>query len=199
MFGTAMFYFILATLIAMIEIEVEGRYGWAEKLPTWYRTRGFAAKFYGILMGGRPLTGYHALMFVFVPMLFHLPFAGMVEWSFEAELTTLAIYFAWCPVWDFLWFVLNPAYGVRRFRKENIWWHQTVKWIGRVPLDYIIGWVLSIALAWWAGALRGQLILLALWILFLLLAIAFSPKYRQWRTSMDKRDDRPLTRISHRD
>jgi len=22
---------------------------------------------------------------------------------------------------DFLWFVLNPAYGMRRFRREHIW------------------------------------------------------------------------------
>lgn len=199
MFGTALFYFILATLVAMLEIEVEGKYGWAEKLPTWCRTHGLAAKIYGVFMSGRPLTGYHAIMFVLVPIFFHLPFASGMEWTFEGELTTLAMYFAWCPVWDFLWFVLNPAYGVRKFRKENIWWHNKVKWIGRVPLDYIIGWVLSVLLAWWAGVLEEQLAVLGLWMVFLLIVIALAPRYQRWRVSMNGRDDRHLARIFHRD
>jgi hypothetical protein len=36
---------------------------------------------------------------------------------------------------DFLWFVLNPAYGIRRFRKQHIWWHSPTWW-WIMPRDY---------------------------------------------------------------
>lgn len=199
MYGTAIFYFILAALVAMVEIEIEGKYGWAEKLPTWYRTQGFAARVYGVIMASRPLTGYHALMFVLIPMFFHLPFASGMEWSIEVELQTLAMYFAWCPLWDFLWFVLNPHYGIGRFQKKYIWWHAKVKWIGRVPLDYLVGIALSVVLALGAGHLREQLVILGTLMLLLVITIALAPKFRRWRIRMDERDDRPLAGIYHRD
>ena len=49
-------------------------------------------------------------------------------------------------IWDYLWFVNNPAYTVRRFRRGNVWWFE-VPWIWRFPLDYYTGIGLSIALA----------------------------------------------------
>jgi hypothetical protein len=33
-----------------------------------------------------------------------------------------------------LWFVLNPHYGIKNFRKGKIWWHKT--WWGPVPALY---------------------------------------------------------------
>lgn len=36
---TAAFWFIVAAVTACIEIEAEGKFGWAEKMPTWYRNR----------------------------------------------------------------------------------------------------------------------------------------------------------------
>ena len=36
---------------------------------------------------------------------------------------------------DFLWFVFNPAYGIRRFRREDIWWHAQ-SWWWFMPRDY---------------------------------------------------------------
>jgi hypothetical protein len=35
---------------------------------------------------------------------------------------------------DFLWFVFNPHYGIKKFRKGEIWWHKT--WWGPVPSLY---------------------------------------------------------------
>ena len=57
-------------------------------------------------------------------------------------------------VWDYLWFVLNPAYTVRRFRKGKVWWFEK-PWIGRFPIDYYSGSALSIVLAR-AGRLVGR-------------------------------------------
>ena len=54
------FLFVYALLFALVEIEIEGPYGWAERLPTWFRVTTPAARFYGLFMRGKPLTGYHA-------------------------------------------------------------------------------------------------------------------------------------------
>ncbi len=135
-----MFWFVLALILAAIEIEIEGKQGWAEKMPTWYRTTGFFGKLYGLVMNGKPLTGYHLFMTIFTVMIFHVPFFSGTKWSVSAELSTLAIYFVWCAVWDYLWFVLNPYYGVRNFKRQNIWWHTKSYWILNLfPLDYVIG------------------------------------------------------------
>jgi len=67
LFLTSLFWFFLAAVFAAIEIEIEGKHGWAEKTSTWFRTQGVPAKLYGLLMGGKPLTGYHMFMF-FLPL-----------------------------------------------------------------------------------------------------------------------------------
>lgn len=51
---------------------------------------------------------------------------------------------------DWLWFVLNPAYGIRKFRKEHVWWHAK-DWWWIMPRDYWIFlpvgiWLLVISL-----------------------------------------------------
>jgi hypothetical protein len=71
--ASILFWSVFATVIACVEIEIEGRYGWAEKLPTWYRTTGFCARVFGFVAGGKPLTGYHAFMFFVPVMIFHAP------------------------------------------------------------------------------------------------------------------------------
>jgi hypothetical protein len=46
---------------------------------------------------------------------------------------------------DFLWFVLNPAFGLRRFRRDAIWWHAE-SWWGFMPRDYWIFTPIAVAL-----------------------------------------------------
>ena len=67
----------------------------------------------------------------------------------------MATYFVLAVVWDYLWFVLNPAYTVRRFRRGAVWWFE-VPWIWRFPLDYYLSWALSIALAALAAVAVGR-------------------------------------------
>ena len=38
---------------------------------------------------------------------------------------------------DFLWFVLNPHYGLRKFKPQFIWWHAH-SWLWIMPRDYVI-------------------------------------------------------------
>jgi len=137
-----MLSYLVATLIAAflwakLEIEIEGKHGWAANLPTWkVENHPFLRLFYG----GRPLTGYHVWAFTSVGFFFHLPFIVGLHWSWIAELRALG---ACCLFWvveDFLWFVLNPHYGWRKFRRDEIWWHK--RWLLSLPVDY---WVLGVA------------------------------------------------------
>ena len=130
-----LFLFGYALLFALAEIEIEGAHGWAERLPTWFRVTTPGARLFGLLLSGKPLTGYHLVMFVLPLWSFHIGFVGGAPWSWAAEATTLASYLIWVATWDLLWFLLNPRYGWARFRKGEIWWHGRT-WIGRFPIDY---------------------------------------------------------------
>ena len=61
--GRTLLLFAWAFGLAAIEIEIEGGWGWAERLPTWWRSRGLVGRAYGVAMGRRPLTGYHVWAF----------------------------------------------------------------------------------------------------------------------------------------
>ena len=144
----------MALVLALVEIEVEGAYGWAEKLPTPYRVSGPLARLFGLVLGGKPLTGYNLLMFASTLLAFHLPLAFGAPWTAATELALLAAWVSWSALWDFLWFLLNPAYGWRRFRRGNVWWHR--RWLWRLPLDYWVAVVVSLALAAGAGLARTE-------------------------------------------
>ena len=187
--------------LGCIEIEIEGGHGWAERLPTWYLKRGRVGRIYGLAMGQRPLTGYHVFAFTIPLVIVHLPFAFGLDWSLGAELSQLAIYFALAVIWDYIWFVMNPAYTVHRFRRGNVWWFQ-VPWIWRFPLDYYVGMGLSVALAGLAAVdadnwapMRSQLWLIAGLIVLTAIAVLASPLYHRWYRHMRRAgaDDRELT------
>lgn len=124
---------LLAAVFALLEIQIEGADGWAQNLPTWRRP---VPRWLRPFWGGRPCTGYHVYLFVFMALVFHLPlFVGVQNvWRAEAQILGSLMFF-WI-VEDFLWFVFNPAYGLKNFRPGQIRWHP--RWIGRVPLDYVI-------------------------------------------------------------
>jgi hypothetical protein len=133
----AAYVFATAFAMARVEIEIEGPHGWADKLPTWR----ISNKWTKLLYGDRPLTGYHLWMQLFVLMMAHLPFALHAwQWSKGQELQVVGFVMLFFIVEDFLWFVLNPAYGIRRFRGEHIWWHKPTWW-WIMPRDY---WVFSL-------------------------------------------------------
>jgi hypothetical protein len=205
MFGTLAFCCILATLIAGLEVEAEGKYGWAEKMPTWYRTTGPIARLYGLIMGGKPLTGYHSYMFVLPFVIFHAHFALGVTWTFPGELKAWAMYLAFCPMWDYLWFVLNPWYH-RKFNKSDVWWHAKSPWIAGFPLDYYMGFGLSIALAatasWWSDdwtVFQQHYQLLIGFLGYTLMVGLWAPMYHQWYWYMRRpgSDERHLAGSFH--
>src|ERR1041384_2145455 len=87
-----LFLFGYALLFAAVEIEMEGDRGWAEPLPTWFRFKPLYARAYGVFMRGKPLTGYHLVMFVLPLWSFHLGFVGGIPWSWAGESTALSAY-----------------------------------------------------------------------------------------------------------
>lgn len=188
--ANALFWSFFAAVIACVEIEAEGKRGWAEKMPTWYRTTGFWAALYGKLLGGKPLTGYHLFMFFFPILLFHAHFLMGVPWSGKGELVAWALYFAWCPLWDYYWFVLNPHYE-GKFRKTDVWWHAKSRWIfGLFPADYLAGALVSLGFAALAGAFAAHLALLLCFGVCTCLLHLAAPAYHRWYCRMRLRDDR---------
>jgi hypothetical protein len=182
---------VYALLMACLEIEIEAAHGWAERLPTWYRTSGAQARVFAVLSSGKPLTGYHFFLLPLTLLSFHLPFVFGSPWNAARELAVMAAWVSWLAAWDLLWFVLNPAYGWRRFRRERVWWHRV--WIGRVPLDYILALVASLSVAAAADRLPGgrtvfrdQVLLLGAFAVLTLLATALAPAYRRWYTRMHR-------------
>jgi hypothetical protein len=187
--------------LAGIEIEIEGGYGWAERMPTWYRKRAPFYRLFGVFMGGRPLTGYHVFAFTIPLLLLHLPFVEGVDWTFERELLAVATYFVIASVWDYLWFVLNPAYTVHRFGRGKVWWFE-VPWIWRFPLDYYVSVGLSVVLAGLAALsagdaelLRRHLWMLAGLVVLTAVAVVAAPLYWRWYRHMRRAgaDDRDVT------
>jgi len=191
--------FAYALLFALVEIEIEGKDGWAVNLPTWFRRTPFYARVYAFLLSGKPLTGYHAVMF-FIPFVsFHLGLAFGQPWSWGLEVRVLASYLVWNVAWDFLWFLLNPYFGWARFRKGEIWWHGGA-WLGRLPIDYVNAlWMsfLVAALPWLVRGnsmhLRRHTIFVTTMIILIALTALPVPLYRRWYRHMRRpgSDERP--------
>jgi hypothetical protein len=137
--------FVLAYMFAKVEIHIEGDDGWAANLPTWRIEEHWLLD---IFWGGRAMTGYHAWAFPFIAVFFHFPLFFMADWSLQLEARVLASIMAFWILEDFLWFILNPAYGWKRFHQDHVTWHK--KWAAGAPVDYWIFSVISALLFWYS-------------------------------------------------
>ena len=127
--GYLTFMVFMAFILALWEIQIEGKDGWAANLPGWHIEKGWPVK----LTGGRPVTGYHFYMTIFMIAIVHLP-VFFVQWTWQLECLLMGFYVGMMVMEDFLWFVLNPHFGIRNFHKDRIWWHK--QWWGPVPALY---------------------------------------------------------------
>jgi hypothetical protein len=134
---TFIFFIVLlwtSFCFAKVEICVEGPNGWAEKLPTWKLNDGHILS--KIFYGGRPMTGYHVWANVFIFSILHVIYIFQ-DFSKNTELRIISFFILFWVIEDFLWFVLNPAFGIKKFKKENIWWHRKNWWLF-APREYFI-------------------------------------------------------------
>ena len=113
------FLFVMSTIFALIEIEIEGKHGWAKKLPTTNIVPFSKVKY------------YHLYIFLFVSIMFTFIY-GLNYFS----IAMIIIFFF---IEDFIWFILNPHYGVTKYTKKDIPWHKDEIWLLNQPIhNYIV-------------------------------------------------------------
>ena len=106
---------LVSILLAKVEIQIEGKDGYAKNLPvTWRANRRWVKRFF-------TGTSYHFYQGLFLLSLVHLPFV-IGDWTVAGELLVLSFLAFVTVLEDFLWFVLNPAYGIRKYRKACVPW-----------------------------------------------------------------------------
>lgn len=137
--------FLLAFFFANVEIQIEGAHGWAASLPTW---RVEKHQLLDIFWGGRPMTGYHAWIFSFMFLVFHLPQVLHNSFSLRLEARCLGCLMLFWISEDFLWFVMNPAFGIARFSPAFVPWHK--QWFLGMPTDYMVFTIVGVTLLWWS-------------------------------------------------
>jgi hypothetical protein len=134
---------LLAYFFANVEIQIEGAAGWATSLPTWRIEHHWLLD---IFWGGRAMTGYHAWVFPFMGLFFHFPLIFTGHWSWRAEARVLGCVMLFWVSEDFLWFVLNPAYGLAHFGPQWVPWHK--HWLGPAPTDYWASILIAVLFLW---------------------------------------------------
>ena len=137
---------LLAFFFANVEVQIEGAAGWAAGLPVTFRVEKHWLL--DVFWGGRPMTGYHAWIFAFMALVFHLPLLLLWTWSWKLEARVLGCVMIFWILEDAMWFPLNPAYGWQRLLAKQVPWHRS--WFLGLPTDY---WTFSLtgaALLWWS-------------------------------------------------
>lgn len=172
------YFFVIALILAHLEIQIEGPHGWAEKLPTWRWDSPRVRRWFG-----KPVTGYHICLVTCILLFLHVPQFYGGSWARESEL--LAMFFLLTVTWDFLWFACNRHYGVGRFRKGQIWWFPA--WSFGVPRPYFMGLALSLCAAlapalWtgaWADRAQRWLLVFGVMLALTILVTAFTLRPRR--------------------
>jgi hypothetical protein len=140
---TLAFVLLLAYLFAQVEVHIEGDGGWGANLPTWRIEQHWMLD---LFWGGRAMTGYHAWVFPFIALIFHFPLVLLQQWSMQLEARVLACIIVFWIAEDFLWFLVNPAFGWKRFAQDHVAWHK--HWVAGAPVEYWIFSVVAAALLW---------------------------------------------------
>lgn len=119
-FEELIFILILSVLFALLEIQIEGKDGWADKLPTW-KVKNPLKKITGL----PHFTGYHIYFWAFIFTLLHFPYFLELSFNFLNESKIIETFILILLSEDFLWFLLNPNWGIKKFLKEEIPWHNS--------------------------------------------------------------------------
>ncbi|MEW6741278.1 MAG: hypothetical protein AB1486_00850 [Planctomycetota bacterium] len=147
-----LFVLLLSFVFALLEVQIEGDQGWASGLPTW-RIEGTLLN--RVLFDGRPFTGYHVYVLLFIALVFHLPFVLGLAWTVKAEARGIGLMMLFWIMEDFLWFMVNPAFGLSGFNPEQAWWHRDT-WLGFAPRGYFAGIVIAVPLYFWGSTSRSS-------------------------------------------
>ena len=124
---------LLAFFFAQVEIQIEGARGWATGLPTWRIEKHWLLD---LFWGGRPMTGYHAWVFSFMLLGFLFPMFSCWRFSIRLAARCIGSLMLFWIIEDFLWFVLNPAFGLEKLTPRTVPWHH--HWFLSLPVDYYL-------------------------------------------------------------
>lgn len=128
----------LAFFHASQEREIEGKAGWARHLPT-FRINIFLTK----LLIGKEITGYHIYMLLMFLTIFHGIFIA-IPFSIKKELIILGLMSYYWILEDFLFFIVNPHYRFKNFKRGKISWHK--RWFLGLPYTYWWGMIIGTTL-----------------------------------------------------
>lgn len=142
----AIFIFIWALLYSLYEIEVEGKYGWAQKLPVYRYIKPNS-----LFPLGLSSWNFLMLFFVFISLFHPLIFSKLFGLNMkEKHIYVLVIsLLVWVIVEDYMWFNFNPYYNkdpnskeykylkLKQFNKENVKWHK-FGFLGLPKVFYLI-------------------------------------------------------------
>ena len=159
---TALYVFMLSLTMALMEIQIEGKNGWARELPTWRASPNSKIfRVFSMIMPGKDLTGYHMLFFILIVMIFHFPYVQGLPFTLLNWLMTLSLMFLCMLMEDFLWFIFNPAFGIHKFFHNQIPWHE--RRFLKLPPDYFTAVGSSFLVALLALIISGNVVVIIWW------------------------------------
>lgn len=125
------YLYLIGVVLALLEIEIEGKDGWAANLPTK------RIKVWWFNKLGKDVTGYHMILQIFLLLFMHLPLVLEQRFNLDLEMMIISQYLFFVVYWDFLWFVFNPHFRLKDFKKGGVPWHAA--WFLGMPVDYWLG------------------------------------------------------------
>jgi hypothetical protein len=162
-----LYFYLIGLFLALLEIQIEGADGWAKNLPT----KRFKVRWY--LKLGKEITGYHLILQIFLLLFMHLPMVLEKRSSWPLEILILSQYLFFIVYWDFLWFVLNPNFRLKNFKKGLVSWH--THWLLGLPVDYWLymmgGLILPVIFLGWSQFII-QLFYLLIYLAFISMTIS---------------------------
>lgn len=95
-------------------------------------------------MGGFVLTGYHLFLWLFLLIIFHLPFL-FLKWSITNEYFVLSFLFSFLLLEDAFWFFFHNNFK----NKKDDW--RDPKILGVIPYFFFIAGGIALFTAWKTG------------------------------------------------
>ena len=133
------FILLSSFVYSLIEIELEADQGWMKKIPT--------AK--ALNLGGKELTLYHVYMIIMITI--SVCFQNRMDFTLSSFLHSASYVFLFILLEDVLWFIFNPYFTIKKYKKEYIWWHASQPWIYGMPLHNYTVIAINLCISYFTG------------------------------------------------
>lgn len=162
-------YFVLISsfIYSLIEIELEGKNGWMTKIPTANV----------VYVGGKHLTLYHIYMILII--ITGVCFQNRMEFTFKSFFHSASYVFLFLLLEDVLWFIFNPYFTIKKYKKDVVWWHSKQPWIYGIPFHNYLTITLNCIIAYITG-ISDIIYSIIYSIIFVGLSVLLSPLYHEF-------------------